>query len=107
MDTLKPMVNEKPVVIFSKTNTDPVSHSMKQLISSYGANPTVYEMDEIPNGGEVGNALENIGHTRNLPAIFIGGTFIGGPNEVIGLQVRGELVQKLINAGAIWVWNRS
>ncbi|KAK9726234.1 hypothetical protein RND81_05G200600 [Saponaria officinalis] len=107
MDTLTPMVHEKPVVIFSRTNTDPISHSMKQLITSYGGNPTIYEIDEISNRDEVRNALQSLGHTLNLPAIFIGGAFIGGPNEVIGLQIRGELVQRLINASAIWVWNMS
>ncbi|XP_074309045.1 monothiol glutaredoxin-S1-like [Silene latifolia] len=107
METLRPLVDQKPVVIFSRTNTDPITHSMKQLFSSYGANPLVYEMDEIESGAEVGNALEILGHILNLPAIFIGGQFVGGPNEVIGLQVRGQLVQNLINARAIWVWNNN
>ncbi|KMT05939.1 hypothetical protein BVRB_7g164290 [Beta vulgaris subsp. vulgaris] len=107
MDTLSPLVNEKPVVIFSRNNIDAVSHSMKQLITSYGANPTVYELNELPNRQEVENALQTMmGQSLSVPALFIGGNFIGGANDVIGLQIRGDLVQKLIDARAIWVWNR-
>ncbi|CAO2824485.1 unnamed protein product [Amaranthus hypochondriacus] len=107
MDTLKPLVEEKPVVIFSRSSTDALSHSMKQLFSGYGANPTVYELNELPNRQEIENGLQMMGQQNpNEPSIFIGGHFIGGPNDVIGLQIRGELGQKLIDAKAIWVWNR-
>uniref|UniRef100_A0A803MSU1 Glutaredoxin domain-containing protein n=1 Tax=Chenopodium quinoa TaxID=63459 RepID=A0A803MSU1_CHEQI len=105
MDTLRPLVDEKPVVIFSKNSTDPVSHSMKHLFISYGANPIVYELNELSNRQEVENALGTMGHVPSVPAIFIGGNFIGGANDVISLQVRGELAQRLIDARAIWVWN--
>ncbi|KNA07592.1 hypothetical protein SOVF_170440 [Spinacia oleracea] len=108
MDTIRPLVDEKPVVIFSRNNSDPISHSMKQLFTSYGANPVVYELNQLPNGQEVENALDQIVvQTPSVPAIFIGGVFIGGANDVIGLQIRGELVQKLIDARAIWFWNRN
>ncbi|KAL2944586.1 Monothiol glutaredoxin-S6 [Bienertia sinuspersici] len=109
MNTLRPLVHEKPVVIFSRNNADPVSHSMVQLFISYGANPVVYELNELLNGQEVENALDQMmgqKQTPSVPAIFIGGNFIGGSNDVIGLQVRGELVQKLMDAGAIWVWHK-
>ncbi|XP_057516520.1 monothiol glutaredoxin-S6-like [Amaranthus tricolor] len=104
MDTLRPLVDEMPVVIFIKSQSDPVSHSMKQLFSSYGANPIVYVLNKLEKGQDVKYALQMMGQNpSNIPAIFIGGDFIGGANEVIGLQIRGELVHKLINAIAIWV----
>lgn len=86
MDVLKPLVDEKPVVIFSKSSCC-VSHSMKQLISSYGANPTVHELDELPNGRQIEQALESIGNDPAVPALFIGQEFVGGSNKLLILQV--------------------
>ncbi|KMT12714.1 hypothetical protein BVRB_4g088110 [Beta vulgaris subsp. vulgaris] len=106
MDVVKGLVQERPVVIFSKTNC-PVSHSMRQLISGFGANPTVYELDQMPNGREIERVLQMMGRRPSVPSIFIGGNFVGGPNDVISLQVQGRLVQMLMDAGAIWVWNRN
>ncbi|KAK9733629.1 hypothetical protein RND81_04G080100 [Saponaria officinalis] len=106
MDVVKHLVRERPVVIFSKTGC-PVSHSMKQLISSFGANPTVYELDQMANGHDIERTLQMLGRRPCVPSIFIGGNFVGGPNDLISLQVQGRLVQMLMDAGAIWVWNRN
>ncbi|KMT05953.1 hypothetical protein BVRB_7g164430 [Beta vulgaris subsp. vulgaris] len=106
MDAVRQLVNEKPLVIFSKSSCC-VSHSMKHLMSSYGANTTVYELDEIPNGKEIEKSLLSMGNKPSVPAIFIGHKFVGGSNEVLSLQVQGKLVPLLIEAGAIWVWNRT
>ncbi|KNA07593.1 hypothetical protein SOVF_170450 [Spinacia oleracea] len=106
MDVVKGLVQERPVVIFSKTGC-PVSHSMRQLITGFGANPTVYEIDQMPNGREIDRVLQMMGRRPSVPSIFIGGNFVGGPNDVITLQVQGRLVQMLMDAGAIWVWNRN
>ncbi|XP_021755778.1 monothiol glutaredoxin-S6-like [Chenopodium quinoa] len=106
MEVVKGLVQDRPVVIFSKTSC-PVSHSMRQLISGFGANPTVYEIDQMPNGREIERVLQMMGRRPSVPSIFIGGNFVGGPNDVITLQVQGRLVQMLMDAGAIWVWNRN
>ncbi|CAO2836318.1 unnamed protein product [Amaranthus hypochondriacus] len=106
MDVLKSLVQERAVVIFSKTNC-PVSHSMRQLISGFGANPTVYELDQMPNGRDIERVLQMMGCRPSVPSIFIGGNFVGGPNDVISLQVQGRLVKMLMDAGAIWLWNRN
>ena len=55
-----------------------MSHSMKQLISSYGANATVYELDETPEGQEIDKALERLGQKPSVPALFIGGNMLVG-----------------------------
>ncbi|XP_074266469.1 monothiol glutaredoxin-S6-like [Silene latifolia] len=106
MDAVKSLVDEKPLVIFSKSSCC-VSHSMKQLMSSYGANPIVYELDEIPNGQEIEKALKRMGNKPTVPTVYIGQNLVGGANEVLTLQVQGKLVPMLKEAGAIWVWNRT
>ncbi|XP_074308996.1 monothiol glutaredoxin-S1-like [Silene latifolia] len=106
MDAVKRLVHERPVVIFSKTGC-PVSHSMRQLITSFGANPTVYEIDQMGDGRDIERTLEMLGRRPSVPSIFIGGNLVGGPNDLISLQVQGRLVRMLMNAGAIWVWNKN
>ncbi|XP_059659514.1 monothiol glutaredoxin-S6-like [Cornus florida] len=99
MVTLESLVGQNPVVIFSKSSCG-ICHSIQQLIRSFGANPTVYELDQHPDGKEIESKL---GRKPSLPVVYIGQKLVGGAKDVTSLQVRGELVQELIRAGAIWV----
>lgn len=84
-----------------------MSHSIKSLIIGYGANPTVYELDEIPNGQVIERALvEQLNCQPSVPAVYIGQQFVGGANQVMTLQLRNQLAPRLIAANAIWVWNQ-
>ena len=80
-----------------------MSYTVKSLISSYGANPTVYELDEIPNGQQIEALLVQLGCQPCVPAVFIGQKLIGGAKELMSLQVRNELMPLLISARAIWL----
>ncbi|KAL8143085.1 hypothetical protein V2J09_016117 [Rumex salicifolius] len=102
MESLKELVGESPLVIFSSSSCC-MSHSVKQLIVSYGANATVYELDQIHNGQEIDKALKKIGCKPSVPAVFIGQGFVGGAKEVFSLQLQGKLMPILKEAGAIWV----
>ncbi|KAI4378909.1 hypothetical protein MLD38_016328 [Melastoma candidum] len=101
-DRLAKMVSEKPVVIFSKSNSY-MSHTVKALLYDFGANPMVHELDEIPRGKEIEQALAKMGCNPTVPVVFIGGEFVGGTNEVMSLHLNRSLVPKLKSAGAIWV----
>lgn len=96
------LVTDRPVVIFSKS-TCAMSHTIKTLIRGFGANPTVYELDEIQNGLQIERALQQMGCKPTVPAVFIGEQLIGGPNQIMTLQVKNQLVPLLIRAGAIWI----
>ncbi|KAK7396852.1 hypothetical protein VNO78_18014 [Psophocarpus tetragonolobus] len=102
MDMITSIVAEKPVVIFSKS-TCCLSHSMTSLIRSFGANPTIHELDEMANGQQIESALLQMGCQPSVPAVFIGQRFIGGSKKIMSLHVRNELVPLLKNAGAIWI----
>ncbi|KAI9182227.1 hypothetical protein LWI29_017320 [Acer saccharum] len=102
MDMVSRLVAERPVVIFSRT-TCSMSHAIKTLILNFGANLTIYELDEIPNSQQVERELVQLGCQPSIPAVFIGQQFIGGANQVMSLQVTNQLVQLLIRAGAIWI----
>ncbi|XP_021851779.1 monothiol glutaredoxin-S1-like [Spinacia oleracea] len=102
MDVVNRFVEQKPLVIFTKSSCC-ISHSVTQLISSYGANATVYELDNMSNGQEVDKALQRLGLRPSVPAVFIGQILVGGAKEIISLQVQGRLVPMLKEAGALWV----
>lgn len=82
-------------------------HSMKTLISSFGANLVVYELDQMPNGPDIESALIRLGRNPSVPAVFIGSKLIGGANEVMSLNVRGQLAKALMDSKAIWVWRNT
>ncbi|GJT57202.1 monothiol glutaredoxin-S2-like protein [Tanacetum coccineum] len=96
------LVNERSVVIFSKSSCC-MSHTIKTLISSFGANPTVYELDEHPKGHQLDKELRGLGCKPSVPAVFIGQELIGGANEIMSLHLKGQLVPLLLRANAIWV----
>ncbi|KAE8671319.1 Monothiol glutaredoxin-S6 [Hibiscus syriacus] len=102
MDVIASMVADRPMVIFSRT-TCCMSHTIKTLISGFGANPTVYELDEVPNGQQVERELQQMGCNPSVPAVFIGQQLIGGANQVMSLQLRNQVAPLLIRAGAIWI----
>ncbi|CAA2967947.1 monothiol glutaredoxin-S2 [Olea europaea subsp. europaea] len=101
MERVNAMVAQRPVVIFSKTSCC-ISHTIKTLIRDLGVNPVVYELDEIPRGREIEQALSMVG-CPTMPTVFIGGECVGGANEVMSLQLNGSLKKKLIRAGALWL----
>ncbi|KVI00933.1 monothiol glutaredoxin-S1-like [Cynara cardunculus var. scolymus] len=101
MGKVKRLVANNPVVIFSKTSCC-ISHTVKSLISNFGASPTVYELDELSNGKQIEEELVGLG-CPTIPAVFIGKKMIGGANEVMSLNVKSKLKPLLIQAKAIWV----
>ncbi|KAL2551468.1 Monothiol glutaredoxin-S6 [Forsythia ovata] len=102
MDIVMRLGAENPAVIFSK-NSCCISHAINMLIRSFGANPTIYELDELPNGDQIEKALLALGCDPSVPAVFIGKKFIGGSNEIMSLNVKGKLRPLLIKANAIWI----
>ncbi|GKC22453.1 monothiol glutaredoxin-S2-like protein [Tanacetum coccineum] len=96
------LVNERSVVIFSKSSCC-MCHTIKTLISSFGANPTVVELDEHPKGQQIEKELKGLGCKPSVPAVFIGQVLIGGANEIMTLHLKGQLVPLLLRSNAIWV----
>ncbi|KAF7818237.1 monothiol glutaredoxin-S6-like [Senna tora] len=96
MDIITSMIAEKPVVIFSKSNCC-LSYSIKSLISGFGAN-TRQQIERA--------LIETLGCQPSVPAVFIGQQFVGGANKIMSLHLRNELVTLLMNARAIWLWNK-
>ena len=86
-------------------------HAVKRLLRGLGASPAVHELDEDPRGREIERALAGIvaGHRSGgspapvVPAVFIGGAYVGPMEAVMSLHLAGQLVPMLRSAGAIWL----
>ncbi|XP_059648692.1 monothiol glutaredoxin-S2-like [Cornus florida] len=103
MDRVTRMVRERPLVVFSKS-TCCMCHALKTLFRDFGVDTAVHELDEIPRGREIEQALmRQLGCNPAVPAVFIGGELVGGTNEVMSLHLNRSLIPMLKRAGAIWV----
>lgn len=101
MERVKELASKKAAVIFTKS-TCCMSHSIKQLFYELGASPAVHEIDKDLYGREMEWALRSLGCNPSVPAVFIGGKFVGSARDVISLHLDGSLKQLLIDAKAIW-----
>ncbi|KAI8574677.1 hypothetical protein RHMOL_Rhmol01G0373100 [Rhododendron molle] len=94
------VAQSRPLVIFSKTSCC-MSEAIKILFYGFGANPAIYELDELQNGQQLERELVASGRRPSVPVVFIGGILVGGSNEVMSLQVKGELKKMLLKHGVI------
>lgn len=101
MDRVKDLASKKAAVIFTKSSCC-MCHSIKQLFYELGASPAVHELDNDSYGKEMEWALRGMGCNPSVPAVFIGGKFVGSSKDVISLHVDGSLKQMLMAAKAIW-----
>ncbi|KAI6679937.1 hypothetical protein NL676_033818 [Syzygium grande] len=92
------LISEHPVIIFSRSACC-MCHVMRKLLASIGVNPTVIELDDdeiaaIPPPDAPGAAPP-------LPAVFIGGSCVGGLESLVALHLSGHLVPKLAEVGVL------
>lgn len=101
------LISENPVIIFSRSACC-MCHVMKQLLSTIGVHPTVIELEEDEIAAFPAPPLDTTTTTTTVrgsgvPAVFIGGTRVGGLESLVGLHLSGHLVPKLVEVGALWV----
>ncbi|KAB1228173.1 Glutaredoxin-C11 [Morella rubra] len=102
MDKVKDLASRKAAVIFTKSSCC-MCYSIKQLFYELGASPAIHELDQLDNGKEMEYALRSgLGCNPSVPAVFIGGKYVGSARDIISLHVDGSLKQMLIDAKAIW-----
>ncbi|GMJ14064.1 hypothetical protein like AT3G21460 [Hibiscus trionum] len=102
MDRIARLASQKAVVIFSKSSCC-MCHAIKRLFYEQGVSPAIYELDEDIRGKEMERALMRLGCNPTVPAVFIGGRFVGSANSVMTLHLNGSLKNLLKNAGALWL----
>ncbi|CDO98900.1 unnamed protein product [Coffea canephora] len=102
MDRIAKLASQKAVVIFSKSSCC-MCHAIKRLFYEQGVSPMILELDEESRGQEMEWALMRLGCNPSVPAVFIGGKFVGSANTVMTLHVNGSLKKMLKDAGAMWL----
>ncbi|KDO26206.1 hypothetical protein SPRG_08568 [Saprolegnia parasitica CBS 223.65] len=88
------------VTVFSKTYC-PYCTQAKSVLTSVGAPYHVIELDVVPNGDEILQALIELTGRRTVPNVFVQDVTIGGGSDVAQLQRDGKLVPLLQNAGVL------
>lgn len=61
---------------------------------------TVVELDKRPDGPAVQAAVAATSGVRTVPQVFVGGTFVGGGDDVAALQGQGKLAKMVATAAA-------
>ncbi|KAK4747027.1 hypothetical protein SAY87_026064 [Trapa incisa] len=105
-DKIQRLISEHPVIIFSRSACC-MCHAMKKLLATIGVNPTVIELDD----DEIGalpvppdpTSPHAVPRSSLPPAVFIGGSWVGGLESLVALHLSGHLVPKLVEIGALWV----
>eukprot|EP00903_Cladosiphon_okamuranus_P008394 g8070.t1 len=100
VDSVKDMVGQHPVVVYSKSYC-PFCTKAKKALNEIGAKYEVIELDKVEHGSAIQDALQSITGQRTVPNVFIGGSSIGGGDDTVRLQKSGELLTKVTAAGAI------
>ncbi|KAK8656657.1 hypothetical protein V6N13_098599 [Hibiscus sabdariffa] len=99
---LRRMISEHPVIIFSRSSCC-MCHVMKKLLATIGVHPTVIELDDREMASLPFPPPPGQYSLSPSPALFIGGTCIGGLETLMALHLSGHLVPKLVEVGALWV----
>ncbi|KAL6983966.1 Glutaredoxin-C3 [Sarracenia purpurea var. burkii] len=97
------LASESAVVIFSVSSCC-MCHAVKRLFCGMGVSPTVYELDQDPNGKDIERVLMRLlGNSSTVPVVFIGGKLVGAMDRVMASHINGTLVPLLKEAGALWL----
>ncbi|UIZ26812.1 hypothetical protein KXD40_001489 [Peronospora effusa] len=98
-ETVEAKVAATPMVVYSKS-TCPYCTKAKSLLTQLGAKYDVVELDQISDGREQQDALEEITGQSTVPNIFVGGKSIGGNSDLHKLHKDGNLELVLKQEGA-------
>ncbi|KNA04775.1 hypothetical protein SOVF_196590 [Spinacia oleracea] len=104
-DKVKAVIGGSAVVVFSSSDCC-MCHVAKRLLFSLGVGPTVIELDSDKGGSaDIQAVLYQLTHEPQiaLPAIFVGGNFLGGIESLMASHINGSLVPLLKQAGALWL----
>ena len=102
MERIAKVASQTAVVIFSKSWCG-MCHAIKRLFYEQGVSPAIYELDLDSRGIDIERALLRLGCNPAVPAVFIGGKFVGSANTVMTLHLNGSLKRMLRDAGALWL----
>ncbi|CAF3314866.1 unnamed protein product [Rotaria socialis] len=103
-DHIQQLIHKYPVVVFSKSYC-PYSSKAKSILAKYDLdkNYHVLELDHLSlKADEYQNELGKLTGAQTVPRVFINGKCIGGGDDTVALEKRGDLERLLKEAKAIF-----
>ncbi|KAK9380063.1 thioredoxin-like protein [Kockiozyma suomiensis] len=99
-EQVKELVAGNPVIVFSKSWC-PYCRQAKTTLDGENVEHKDLELDQIDTGDAIQSAIAELTAQRTVPAIFIGGKFIGGNSDLQALKRNGRLKVLLKEALAV------
>lgn len=91
------------VVVFSSSGC-PMCTVAERLLFSLGVGPTIVVLDHHVEGPDIREVLRELADGQQpVPAVFIGGKFLGGVEALMACHINGNLVPLLKHSGALWL----
>ena len=97
MDFAKTEIANNKIVVFSKSFC-PFCKKTKSLLTQKGVDFTVYELNQMDDGGDIQDALLEISGQKTVPNVFINGEHIGGNSDMQDADASGKLDELLAGA---------
>ncbi|KAJ4129114.1 Glutaredoxin [Fusarium equiseti] len=94
------IINDNNIVVFSKSYC-PYCRQTKKILDDLNTVYELLELDQLPEGSVLHDALEQISGQRTVPNIYIKQRHIGGNSDVQNLRSAGKLVNLIKDAGAV------
>lgn len=85
------LIEGNKVMVFSKSYC-PYCSDTKLLLGKVAPGMEVVELNQVPDGSAMQQALENLTGQRTVPNIFINQKHIGGNSELQALHLGNKLV---------------
>ncbi|KAJ8761954.1 hypothetical protein K2173_006556 [Erythroxylum novogranatense] len=103
-EIVRQLVSGNAVVVFSVSGCCMCTVA-KRLLFSLGVGPTVVELDHHSTGPDIQALLFQLvsDGQQPVPAVFVGGKFLGGIETLMACHINGTLVPLLKDAGALWL----
>ncbi|XP_073030878.1 glutaredoxin-C1-like [Primulina eburnea] len=109
-ETLSVLASSNAVVVFTISGCC-MCHVVKQLLLGLGVGPAIVELDHHESGRDIQTLLCHLSGCGNgtahiqlvVPAVFVGGRFLGSIEKVLTCHINGTLVPLLKDAGALWL----
>ncbi|PSS03672.1 glutaredoxin domain-containing protein [Coniella lustricola] len=101
--TINEVLKKSPVIIFSKTYCPYSKKAKDLLLHTYDVTPEpfVVELDVHPLGQQIQDKLGKMTGRTTVPNIMINGVSIGGADDIIAMDRKHELVDKIQSLGSV------
>ncbi|XP_017978494.1 PREDICTED: glutaredoxin-C9 isoform X1 [Theobroma cacao] len=103
-EIVRQLASTNAVVLFSMSGCCMCTVA-KRLLFGLGVGPTIIELDHHVSGPDIQAVLFQLAADgrQPVPAVFVGGKFLGGIETLMACHINGTLVPLLKEAGALWL----